>query len=74
MLAQSPELKAHGKDLGISELDIKLPNSVFNTLKQHSYRVEKHSARQHEKKEHATHIKSTKEINVPYLDLGKGTP
>ncbi|XP_068737614.1 serine/threonine-protein kinase RIO3-like [Montipora capricornis] len=42
-------------NVGSSELDLKLPNSVFNTLKQHSYREEKHAARLHEKKEHATH-------------------
>lgn len=42
-------------DVSSSELDLKLPNSVFNTLKEHSYREEKHSARLHEKKEHSTH-------------------
>ena len=51
MLAQSPESKAHDKDVCSSELDLKLSNSVFNTLKQHSYREEKDSARLHEKKE-----------------------
>ena len=60
VLAQSPEPKAHDKDVGSSELDIKLPNSVSNALKQHSYRKEKYSARLHEKKEHATHLRSTK--------------
>ncbi|KAL9962862.1 hypothetical protein ACROYT_G032010 [Oculina patagonica] len=42
-------------DVGSSELDLKLSNSVFNTLKQHSYREERQSARLHEKKEHSTH-------------------
>ena len=46
-------------DVGSSELDLKLPNSVFNTLKQHSYREERQSARLHEKKEHATHVRET---------------
>ena len=44
-------------DVGSAELDLKLPNSVFNTLKQHSYREERQSARIHEKKEHATHVR-----------------
>lgn len=42
-------------DVGSSTLDLKLSNSVFNTLKQHSYREERQSARLHEKKEHSTH-------------------
>ncbi|KAM7427906.1 Serine/threonine-protein kinase RIO3, partial [Porites harrisoni] len=42
-------------NVGSEELDLKLSNSVFNTLKQHSYREERQSARLHEKKEHATH-------------------
>ena len=56
LILQFPPRFAAG-DVGSSELDLKLPNSVFNTLKQHSYREEKHSARLHEKKEHATHVR-----------------
>lgn len=42
-------------DIGSAGLDLKLSNGVFNTLKQHSYREERQSARLHEKKEHSTH-------------------
>ena len=45
-------------DVGSSALDLKLSNSVFNTLKQHSYREERQSARLHEKKEHSTHVRN----------------
>lgn len=54
-LLQFPPSFAAG-DVGSSELDLKLSNSVFNTLKQHSYREERQSARLHEKKEHSTHV------------------
>ncbi|KAK3750340.1 hypothetical protein QZH41_010269 [Actinostola sp. cb2023] len=42
-------------DVGSTKLDLKLSNSVYNTLKQHSYREERQSHRLHEKKEHSTH-------------------
>ncbi|KXJ27641.1 serine/threonine-protein kinase RIO3 [Exaiptasia diaphana] len=42
-------------DVGSKKLDLKLSNSVYNTLKQHSYREERQSHRLHEKKEHSTH-------------------
>nr|XP_019596792.1 PREDICTED: serine/threonine-protein kinase RIO3 [Rhinolophus sinicus] len=35
-------------------MDLKLPNHVFNALKQHAYSEERRSARLHEKKEHST--------------------
>ncbi|XP_074056175.1 serine/threonine-protein kinase RIO3 [Macrotis lagotis] len=35
-------------------MDLKLPNQVFNALKQHAYSEERRSARVHEKKEHST--------------------
>ncbi|XP_038622532.1 serine/threonine-protein kinase RIO3 [Tachyglossus aculeatus] len=35
-------------------MDLKLPNQVFNALKQHAYSEERRSARLHEKKEHST--------------------
>lgn len=54
MMEKFPPRFAAG-DVGSSEMTLKLPNSVFNTLKQHSNRREKHAARLHEKKEHATH-------------------
>lgn len=56
-LLQFPPSFASG-DVGNSVLDLKLSNSVFNTLKQHSYREERQSARLHEKKEHSTHVRS----------------
>ena len=55
---QFPPSFASG-DVGNSALDLKLSNSVFNTLKQHSYREERQSARLHEKKEHSTHVSDT---------------
>ena len=57
-LLQFPPSFAAG-DVGSSALDLKLSNSVFNTLKQHSYREERQSARLHEKKEHSTHVRQT---------------
>jgi len=42
-------------DVGSKKLDLKLSNTVYNTLKQHSYREERQSHRLHEKKEHSTH-------------------
>lgn len=56
LVLQFPPRFAAG-DVGSSEMTLKLPNSVFNTLKQHSNRREKHAARLHEKKEHATHVR-----------------
>ena len=44
-------------DVGNQQLDLKLSNSVFNTLKQHMYREERQSHRLHEKKEHSTHVR-----------------
>uniref|UniRef100_A0A8D3EAN3 Serine/threonine-protein kinase RIO3 n=1 Tax=Scophthalmus maximus TaxID=52904 RepID=A0A8D3EAN3_SCOMX len=35
-------------------MDLKLPNQVFNSLKQHCYSEQRRSARLHEKKEHST--------------------
>lgn len=37
-------------------MDLKLPNHVFNALKQHAYSEERRSARVHEKKEHSTAV------------------
>lgn len=37
-------------------MDLKLPNHVFNALKQHAYSEERRSARLHEKKEHSTAV------------------
>ncbi|XP_028405145.1 serine/threonine-protein kinase RIO3-like [Dendronephthya gigantea] len=42
-------------DVGSKELDLKISNNVYNTLKQHSIKEEKQSYRLHEKKEHSTH-------------------
>ncbi|XP_033640618.1 serine/threonine-protein kinase RIO3-like [Asterias rubens] len=42
-----------GDDVG---MDMKLPNSVFNTLKQHSQTAERKTHRVHEKKEHSTAV------------------
>lgn len=53
--SQFPPSFAAG-DIGSAGLDLKLSNGVFNTLKQHSYREERQSARLHEKKEHSTHV------------------
>jgi RIO kinase 3 len=41
-------------DIGDMSQDFRLPNSVFNTLRQHSYKEEKQAQRLHEKKEHST--------------------
>lgn len=41
-------------DLGDEQQDYRLPNSVFNTLRQHSYKEQKQAQRLHEKKEHST--------------------
>jgi RIO kinase 3 len=41
-------------DIGDRCHDFRLPNSVYNTLKQHSYKEEKLAQRLHEKKEHST--------------------
>ncbi len=37
------------------DLDLKLPNHVYNTLKTHSMKEEKYSHKVHDRKEHATH-------------------
>ncbi|CAB3978071.1 Serine threonine- kinase RIO3 [Paramuricea clavata] len=42
-------------DVGSKQLDLKISNSVYNSLKQHSIKEEKQSYRLHEKKEHSTH-------------------
>ncbi|EDO38418.1 predicted protein [Nematostella vectensis] len=42
-------------DVGSKSLDLKLSNSVYNTLKQHSYQEERRSHRVHDKREHSTH-------------------
>ncbi|XP_046863792.1 serine/threonine-protein kinase RIO3-like isoform X2 [Xenia sp. Carnegie-2017] len=42
-------------DVGSKELDLKISNNVYNSLKQHSIKEEKLSYRLHEKKEHSTH-------------------
>ncbi|XP_022104552.1 serine/threonine-protein kinase RIO3-like [Acanthaster planci] len=42
-----------GDDVG---MDMKLPNNVFNTLKQHSQTAERKTHRVHEKKEHSTAV------------------
>eukprot|EP00795_Rhopilema_esculentum_P008544 gene8544-14545_t len=42
-------------DVASKDLDIKLPNHVYNTLKLHSMKEEKHSHKVTEKKEHSTH-------------------
>lgn len=41
--------------MGDETKDFRLPNSVYNTLREHSYREERHAQRLHEKKEHSTH-------------------
>uniref|UniRef100_A0A3P8WPG8 Serine/threonine-protein kinase RIO3 n=1 Tax=Cynoglossus semilaevis TaxID=244447 RepID=A0A3P8WPG8_CYNSE len=46
----APEIHV-GDGLG---MDLKLPNQVFNSLKQHCYSEQRRSARLHEKKEHST--------------------
>ncbi|XP_034427966.1 serine/threonine-protein kinase RIO3 [Hippoglossus hippoglossus] len=46
----APEIHV-GDGLG---MDLKLPNQVFNALKQHCYSEQRRSARLHEKKEHST--------------------
>lgn len=42
-------------DMRGKDMDLKLSNSVYNSLKQHSYQEERRSHRVHEKKEHSTH-------------------
>ena len=42
-------------DVGCKQLDLKISNNVYNSLKQHSIKEEKQSYRLHEKKEHSTH-------------------
>jgi len=42
-------------DVASKYLDVKLPNHVYNTLKLHSMKEEKHSHKITEKKEHSTH-------------------
>lgn len=43
-------------DVSSKDLDIKLPNHVYNVLKLHSKKEEKHSHKILEKKEHSTHV------------------
>lgn len=42
-------------DVGSKELDLKISNNVYNSLKKHSIKEEKQSYRLHEKKENSTH-------------------
>lgn len=51
----APEIHV-GDGLG---MDLKLPNQVFNSLKQHCYSEQRRSARLHEKKEHSTAVSMT---------------
>jgi RIO kinase 3 len=46
-------------DVGSKQLDLKISNNVYNSLKQHSIKEEKQSYRLHEKKEHSTHVSVT---------------
>jgi len=41
-------------DIGDTSHDFRLPNSVYNTLREHSYKEDKQAQRLHEKKEHST--------------------
>ncbi|EDV23270.1 uncharacterized protein TRIADDRAFT_28003 [Trichoplax adhaerens] len=42
-------------DLNDASTEVKIPNHVYNSLKQHSFREDRQSHRLHEKKEHSTH-------------------
>ena len=67
MFSQFPPGFNSGDDVG---MDMKLPNAVFNTLKQHSQTAERKTHRVHEKKEHSTAVSLA--MSIPSLQRTEG--